>query len=294
MIFEGDEYLTSPIDRRPKFHLYKPDIALLSGVAWDHINVFPTFDHYVEQFTTFINMITPGGTLIWCSEDDTLRKICPSARHDLKAIPYGIPAYQVSAGRVEVAFGEKWIPLKIFGQHNLMNLNGARLVCNELGISDDIFYKSIGSFSGAAKRLEKVAERGQAIVFKDFAHAPSKVKATLQAVREQFPGQHLVACLELHTFSSLSKEFLGHYQAALDPADTAIVYFSSHALALKRLPMITPEQIREGFGNQELEIFTDPVLLSDRLKKENPESTIFLMMSSGNYDGLEVQRLLEP
>jgi len=289
MIFEGDEYLTSPIDRRPKFHLYKPDIALLSGIAWDHINVFPTFENYLEQFRIFIRQITPGGALIFCNEDRELRAIAENSRDDIAIIPYSVPEHTVSQGITILKTNSGDYPLKIFGKHNLLNLNGARLVCRELGVSDSVFYEAIATFKGASKRLELVLEHKGRMVYKDFAHAPSKVKATLEAVKEQYPHKHVVACLELHTFSSLSEAFLSHYKGTLDAADTAIVYFSLHALQLKRLPPITAAQVREGFANPNLEVFTDSRALFDRLQNEQRPDVVFLMMSSGNYDGIDVR-----
>ena len=291
MIFEGDEYLTSPIDKRPKFHLYKPDVALLSGVAWDHINVFPTFDNYLEQFREFIRLITPRGTLIYCADDLDLLGICDEVRSDVKLIPYSAPEYFVSDGLSSLIDAGKVYPLRIFGRHNLMNLNGARWICRELGVKDEVFLAAIMSFKGASKRLELVAGNESAAVYKDFAHAPSKVKASLHAVREQYPGKKILACLELHTYSSLSKEFLPHYNRSLDEADFPIVYFNPHAIRLKRLPPITIEQVKEGFGNPALEVFTDSKELEARLLGMDRENLAVLLMSSGNYDGMDLARL---
>jgi UDP-N-acetylmuramate: L-alanyl-gamma-D-glutamyl-meso-diaminopimelate ligase len=293
MILEGDEYLTSPIDRRPKFHLYKPDIALLSGIAWDHINVFPTFENYVEQFTTFIKLISPGGTLIYCNEDEELRKICPSTRSDIQLIPYSSVDHFIHDGITFIRYNNKNIPLKLFGEHNLLNINGARIVCNQLGIDDAHFYGAISSFKGASKRLELVRKNDQTSVFKDFAHSPSKLRATIKAVKEQFPERKLVACMELHTYSSLSKEFLSHYRGSMDLADEAIVYFNPHAIQIKKLPGLTPDQVRLGFSNEKLEIFNDSKLLYTRLLTENWKNKNLLMMSSGDYDGMDLARLSE-
>jgi len=291
MILEGDEYLTSPIDRRPKFHLYYPDVALLSGIAWDHINVFPTFENYVSQFTKFIELISPDGTLIWCREDEELQKICPSSRKDIRLLPYSWPDYRIENGITIIRFDNKEYPLQIFGKHNLLNLSGACLVCNTMGISDRQFWSSMKRFKGASKRLERVGENKSTSIFKDFAHSPSKLMATLKAVKDQYPGQKLVACMELHTFSSLSKEFLGHYKGCMDAADIAIVYFNPHAIQLKNLPPITPEQVKEGFGNSALEVFTDSGLLRDRLLSEIWKQKNLLMMSSGNFDGINLEEL---
>ncbi|MEI6886366.1 MAG: Mur ligase family protein [Bacteroidota bacterium] len=290
MIFEGDEYLTSPIDRRPKFHLYKPDIALLSGVAWDHINVFPTFDNYVEQFREFIRLISTGGTLIYCADDETLRQISPDSRDDIKRIPYSVPEYFIADGVSRLIDNGKAYPLMVFGRHNLMNMNGARWICRELGITDETFLSAIQSFKGASKRLEFVAGNSSVSVYKDFAHAPSKVKATLHAVREQYPGKNVVACLELHTYSSLSKEFLSHYLHSLDEADVQLVYFNPHAIQLKRLPPLSPEQVKEGFGNSGLSVFTDSKALQENLLNMDWHNSVLLLMSSGDYDGMDIAR----
>ena len=286
MIIEGDEYLTSPIDPRPKFHLYHPDIALLSGVAWDHINVFPTFKEYVDQFVQFTRLITPGGTLIFCDEDEVLQRICRETDNRLTLIPYTTPPYRVEEGIAFLMTSNSSIPLRIFGRNNLLNLNGARLVCNQLGVSDDDFYRAIESFSGASKRLQLVEKGETWAVYKDFAHAPSKVRATIEAVKEQFPKHALVACLELHTYSSLNEKFLHHYAGAMDQADKAIVYFNPHAITLKRLPGITPEQIITGFNRSDLEVFNDARKLKERITALPKDNTILLMMSSGNFDGL--------
>jgi UDP-N-acetylmuramate: L-alanyl-gamma-D-glutamyl-meso-diaminopimelate ligase len=291
MILEGDEYLTSPIDRRPKFHLYYPDVALLSGIAWDHINVFPTFENYVSQFTKFIELISPDGTLIWCREDEELQKICPSSRKDIQLLPYSWPDYRIENGITIIRFDNKEYPMQIFGKHNLHNLSGACLVCNTMGISDRQFWSSMKRFKGASKRLERVGENESTSIFKDFAHSPSKLIATLKAVKDQYPGQKIVACIELHTFSSLSKEFLVHYKGCMDAADIAIVYFNPHAIQLKNLPPITPEQVKEGFGNSALEVFTDSGLLRERLLSEKWKQKNLLMMSSGNFDGINLEEL---
>jgi UDP-N-acetylmuramate: L-alanyl-gamma-D-glutamyl-meso-diaminopimelate ligase len=288
MIIEGDEYLTSPIDPRPKFHLYKPDIALISGIAWDHINVFPTFENYIDQFIGFIHQVTTGGTLIFCEEDEELKKIALESRDDIEILPYNTPEYRVSDGHTKVIYGLKHYPVMVFGKHNLQNLEGARLVCHQLGVSNEDFYRDISSFRGASKRLELISENENTRVYKDFAHAPSKLKATINAVKEQYPLQPVVACMELHTFSSLSSGFLSHYKGSMEKADCAIVYFSPHALAMKRLPEITAEQVKEGFGRKDLLVFTDPSALSDYLLSQPWAGKVLLMMSSGNFDGLDL------
>ncbi|MDD4847751.1 MAG: Mur ligase family protein [Bacteroidales bacterium] len=285
MVFEGDEYLTSALDPRPKFHLYRPDIALLSGIAWDHINVFPTFEKYVEQFKIFVDLIEPNGKLIYCQEDKEVCKVAEKSRSDIQKIPYGIPDHRIKDGNTLILYNQQEIPLSVFGIHNLMNIEGAKNVCNAYGIDDNRFYQAISSFQGAANRLETVFKDEQTIMFKDFAHSPSKLKATIQAVKEQFPERKLIACMELHTYSSLSQAFLSQYKDSMKMADVAFVFFNPHAIALKRLQEITKEQVLQGFGTNNVTVFTDSDQLWQTLKEINPKDKSFLMMSSGNFDG---------
>jgi UDP-N-acetylmuramate: L-alanyl-gamma-D-glutamyl-meso-diaminopimelate ligase len=292
MIIEGDEYLTSPIDRRPKFHLYQPDIALISGIAWDHINVFPTFEEYLKQFSIFIDTITENGTLVYCSEDKWVNELCHDYRKDISLLPYALPEHTISDGTTYLTGNGTSYPLMVFGHHNLLNINGARTVCAQLGIDADAFNRAIQTFRGASKRLEKIGSNTNGTVFKDFAHAPSKVDATLRAVREQFPGKKIVACLELHTYSSLNKDFLPLYKGALDHADIALVYYNQHALQIKRLPDLDPEVIATSFDNPRLEVWNESEKLKKRLQRENGNDTIYLMMSSGNYDGIDLETLI--
>jgi UDP-N-acetylmuramate: L-alanyl-gamma-D-glutamyl-meso-diaminopimelate ligase len=291
MILEGDEYLTSPIDRRPKFHLYKADIALISGIAWDHINVFPTFDNYVDQFRQFADLITPKGVIIYCDADDIVRKIGTSVRKDITSLPYSIPNYVIENGITKINYQGKKVPLKVFGEHNLLNLEGARLVCNQLGINDKDFYEAIKSFAGASRRLELVVQNEYTTVYKDFAHSPSKLVATTNAVKKQFPGRKLVACIELHTFSSLSENFLSHYKGCLDQADIAKIFFSPHALELKKLPVLSKVQVKEAFGNPDAEVYTHSSELLNDLLKIDWKNKNLLMMSSGNFEGIDMNEL---
>ncbi len=291
IILEGDEYLSSPIDRRPKFHLYKADVALLSGIAWDHINVFPTFDNYVEQFRIFVNQIPEEGTLIYCAEDKEVVTVCENASKVKRRLSYGIPAHRIVDGNtiLETEYGE--YTLQIFGKHNLMNLEGARLMCNEAGVNDQDFYTAISSFKGAARRLELVHREPGKVVYRDFAHSPSKLKATIEAVREQFEGWKLVACMELHTFSSLSEQFLAHYSGSMDQADQAFVYFNPQTIAHKKLAPISTQQVKAAFNNEKLETFTDPKGLFSAIKSSIAERTVILMMSSGVFDGVNLKAI---
>ncbi|MFT4682115.1 MAG: UDP-N-acetylmuramate: L-alanyl-gamma-D-glutamyl-meso-diaminopimelate ligase [Granulosicoccus sp.] len=291
VVLEGDEYLSSPIDRRPKFHLYRPDVALISGISWDHINVFPTFENYIEQFSIFIDLIEEGGQLIYCTEDKEVRALAEDQSVKASKIPYGIPPHKNRDGITYLQTSEGEVPLKIFGNHNLMNLEGARAVCTGIGLDDLSFYQAICTFKGASMRLELVAEGENSSVFKDFAHSPSKLEATTGAVKDQFTDRRLVACMELHTFSSLNRDFLDQYNGSMDKADTAIVYFNPETLKHKRLPDITAAEVKEAFAREDLLVITDSTELSNHLQKLTWRNTNLLLMSSGNFDGLSLEEL---
>jgi UDP-N-acetylmuramate: L-alanyl-gamma-D-glutamyl-meso-diaminopimelate ligase len=291
IVLEGDEYLSSPIDRRPKFHLYKPNIALLSGIAWDHINVFPTYENYLEQFEIFINQITNGGILVYNEEDDDLRNLVEKTTNPIRRIAYGTPDYSVENGTTYLSTPEGDMPIEVFGKHNLNNLMGAKWICQNMGVDEADFYEAIASFKGASKRLEKISENANRVIFKDFAHSPSKVKATTEAVKEQYPDRKLVACLELHTYSSLNAEFLKEYQSALDSADVAVVFYSPEAVKIKRLDEVTEEQIAQAFNRNDLIIYTNPKAFEDYLYQLNLQNSVLLLMSSGNYGGLDLEIL---
>lgn len=291
IILEGDEYLSSPIDRRPKFHLYQPNIALLSGIAWDHINVFPTFDNYVEQFEIFVGMITKGGILIYNEEDTEVKKVSENSTNPIRKIAYHTPNYKVENGITLLETPEGAMPIAVFGGHNLNNLAGAKWVCQNMGVDEDAFYEAIASFKGASKRLEKIAESANKVAYKDFAHSPSKVAATTKAVKEQYPDRTLLACLELHTYSSLNPEFLKEYQGALDFADKAVVFYSPDAVKIKQLQSVSYEQIATAFNRDDLIIFTDPIEFKQFLLTTNFDNTALLLMSSGNYGGLDLQEI---
>ena len=295
IVLEGDEYLASPEDRRPKFLLYHPQTVLISGIAWDHVNVFPTFDEYVEQFRKLVRTIPTEGTLVYCAADEVLSSMVTALKPSCKVIPYGLPAYELSEGITRLHKHHqpgKKVSLQIFGQHNLMNLEGARMICALLGVSDEQFYDAIAGFRGAARRLEKIGENvSGSVMFRDFAHSTSKLKATVQAVREQFSDRRLVACMELHTFSSLSAGFLEEYRGSMEGADLAIVYYNPATLEHKKLPSITPEQVKEHFGTHGLEVYTDREALLKRLQSITWKKTNLLMMSSGTFDGIDFQKL---
>jgi len=292
-VIEGDEYLASPIDRRPKFHLYHPNIAILSGIAWDHINVFPTFEMYVEQFSKFIDLIEPQGCLIYCENDEVLKKTAEESgkQNAIKKFPYGVPANKIIDGVSYLLFNGKEYQLEIFGEHNLMNLNAARLACNQVGISDEAFCNAIRSFKGAAKRLELVFKSANFNFYKDFAHSPSKLKATTRSVKDQFTKRKLIACMELHTFSSLNETFLNEYKGSMDAADEAIVYFNPHTIAHKKLKEISIDQVLKAFDRKDLKVFTQSNDLVNYLRSIHYENKVLLMMSSGNFDGIDLTTL---
>ena len=291
IVLEGDEYLSSPIDMRPKFHLYKPNIALLSGIAWDHINVFPTFENYVEQFSIFTDSLTNGGIMVYNEEDAILKEVVESSTHPIKKYPYKTPDYFIENGITYLETPEGDLPLEIFGEHNLQNLAGAKWICQHMGIDEDEFYEAIASFKGASKRLEKIAENLSAVVFKDFAHSPSKVAATTAAVKNQYSDRTLLACLELHTYSSLNAEFLSEYKGALDKADKAVVFYSPHAVKIKQLEEVTKEQIAKAFERDDLIIYTNPQEFKEFLFSQDIDNTALLLMSSGNYGGLDFEEV---
>lgn len=288
MILEGDEYLSSTLDPRSKFLLYQPNIALVSGIAWDHINVFKTFEDYVDQFRKFIASITPGGVLVYNEEDVEVRKIVEEAENYFRKIPYKTPQYEIIGSTVYLKTEMGDIPLSIFGAHNLLNLEGARHICQQFGILEEGFYEAIMSFKGASKRLEKVERADKGILYKDFAHAPSKVKAAVKAFVEQFPNKVKNGFLELHTYSSLNPVFLEQYDHAMDGLENAVVFYSEEALKIKRMDAISPKLIQEMFKNDNLKVFTNANDLHQYWDSLDKTEGVFMMMSSGNFGGLDL------
>ena len=286
MVLEGDEYLSSPIDRRPKFHLYQPNIALISGIAWDHINVFPTYENYVAQFEIFIKCITNGGILVYNEDDAEVKRVAEAATNAIRKLPYTTPNYKVENGITLLETPEGDMPIEVFGAHNLNNLAGAKWICQNMGVDEADFYEAIASFKGASKRLEKIAEGKGKVAYKDFAHSPSKVAATTKAVKEQYPDRKVVACLELHTYSSLNAEFLKEYEGALAFADVAVVFYSPDAVKIKQLEEVTYDQIAKAFNREDLIIYTNPTEFKEYLFHLNFDNSALLLMSSGNYGGL--------
>ena len=291
-VFEGDEYLTSPVDPRPKFHLYRPHVGVITGIAWDHINVFPTWEMYVEQFAIFADLIEDNGALIFCRSDKTCASVAENAKGSLKKIGYEAHPHVNEEGVCCLATPGGSVPLKIFGEHNLHNLNAALLACEQAGVARSVFYAAIGSFSGAARRLQLMAAAGSTSVFYDFAHSPSKLCATTEAVKKQLPQRKLYACMELHTFSSLSKDFLSQYCGAMRHADAAYVYFNPETVRHKQLTEISAADVANAFGG-DVKVFTDSSALAAALKKLERKQATFLFMSSGNFGGINVKELAE-
>lgn len=290
-VLEGDEYLSSPIDRRPKFHLYHPNIALLSGIAWDHINVFPTFDNYLAQFQIFANKIEPNGSIVYYEADLNVRSVAENSREDVIKLPYNTHNHKIENGITYLVEGNREYALQIFGNHNLQNLSGALNVCLQLGLSKHQFYEAITSFKGASKRLELVKQSDSSVIYKDFAHSPSKLKATTQALKNQFPDRKLIACMELHTFSSLNKDFLSQYDGAMKDADEAYVYFNPHTIEHKKLTPITKDEVRNAFNTDNVSVYTSSDELIGLLRGKPWHHTNLLMMTSGNFDGVDFNEL---
>lgn len=288
MVIEGDEYLTSALDPVPKFHKYKPQIALLTGIAWDHINVFPTFENYIEQFKIFIHTMADDAKLAYFAGDPVLSELANEAK--IQCIPYNTPHYHIRNGKTVVSLSERY-ELEIFGEHNLQNAEGARKVCEQIGISESEFYKALGSFKGTAKRLEKIHEDSNLLVFRDFAHSPSKLKATVEAVRSRFKDDTLIAVFELHTFSSLNKNFLPHYQHSMAPADHALVYFNPHVFELKKMEMLDAQYIEKSFGDK-TEAVSETQKLIEKITNFRGNVSrgrcVLLLMSSGNFDNAQL------
>ena len=290
-VFEGDEYLTSPLDSRPKFHLYQPHIAVLTGIAWDHINVFPTYEEYVEQFYKFVDLIELEGRFIYYDGDPELRKIAENIRRDIVPFPYGTPDHEIINGVTYLKTKKGNIPLKIFGKHNLQNLHAARLVCRQMGVSEDQFNEAIADFTGAFNRMQKIVETKDSVAFKDFAHSPSKLQATMEAVRDQYPERKIIACMELHTYSSLTDSFLPEYKNCMQKADIAMVYYDADVLKQKGLANLDENKVSEAFGGNNLKVYTDNQQLKKDLQSINYNNSALIFMSSGNFSGIKIEEL---
>ena len=292
-VLEGDEYLSSPIDRRPKFHLYQPEIAVVSGIAWDHINVFPTFENYVGQFRIFVDKVGKNGRVIYFEDDNVLKEVVLNSSSKAIKIPYCTFPNQIKNGITYVRTEKEEIPLEIFGDHNLQNLNAAYHVCIQLGMKSVDFFSAIRSFKGASKRLELVQKNQSTAIYKDFAHSPSKLKATTSALKNQYPNRKLIACMELHTFSSLNKSFLDQYNGTMQEADLAFVYFNKKTLKHKKLDDLSTEDVKKAFAGENVTVLNSSKEMVNCLLKMKWEQQNLLLMSSGNFDGIQFAELAE-
>ncbi len=293
ILLEGDEYLSSPIDLRPKFLHYKPNIALISGIAWDHVNVFPTYEEYFQQFELLLDSMEIGGAVVYNQTDAEVQRAVDSTKNEIKKFGYGLPDYTIDDGKVSLNTADGIVPLSIFGKHNMNNLEGARWICNQMGISDEQFYEAIPGFTGASRRLEILHEDKNLVIYRDFAHAPSKVNATVNAVKENFENRKVIACFELHTFSSLSIDFMNQYSGSMDMADEALVYFNPEVVAHKKLPALNAAEIKERFGNEAIQVFDNNQALLSAIKKSiGTERCVLLIMSSGSFDGINWKKEL--
>lgn len=290
-VLEGDEYLTSAMDKRPKFHLYMPDIAILNGIAWDHMNVFPTFENYVEQFRIFIEKISDGGTLIYFEDDAEVKKLALASGNQIRKIPYKVHGYFQNKTGFYAATHNRVTPLQVFGEHNMQNLSAAREACFASGISEDDFYRAIRSFEGTSKRLQKLNENENGAVFLDFAHSPSKVKATVEAVASRYPGSEIIAILELHTYSSLNAGFLSLYRETLNKASHAFVYYNPHSLELKKLPPLSGQMVKNAFADEKIIISNDSAEMFSLIKQQTFKNPVYLFMSSGDFNGCDLIQL---
>ena len=295
-VFEGDEYLTSTLDRRPKFHLYKPHIAILTGIAWDHINVFPTFEFYVDQFRKFLNTLETQARLIYFAGDENLKMLTDEAentRRDVVSFPYNTPKYETRDGVTYVKTRKGEVALKIFGEHNLQNLEAAHLACRQIGVTDDHFYEAIADFPGVSGHMQKIVQKPGKTAFRDFANSPSRLRATVNSARKQYPDRKLVACMELHTYSSLTEEYLPLYAGCMKGADVALVYYNPEVVRRKRLKELTPDKVRSAFGGKNITVFTEISELQKTLHSMNYDNSVLLFMTSDNFSGINLLEFAE-
>lgn len=292
-VIEGDEYLTSALDKRPKFHLYMPDIAVINGIAWDHMNVFPTFENYVEQFRIFAGKISEGGTLIYFTDDPEVKKIAETTPVNVKKVPYRVHGHFQNKTGFYAATHNRTVPVRVFGEHNMQNLSAAKEACLAAGIAEDDFYSAFQTFESTSRRLQKLMENENGAAFLDFAHSPSKVKATVEAVASRYPGREIVACFELHTYSSLNIDFIPFYKGTLDSATYAFVYFNPHQVEIKKLVPLSKDMVKEAFDNKNLTVFDNSGELFSNIKTRRFSNPVYLFMSSGDFDGCDLGLLSE-
>lgn len=290
IIIEGDEYPSSKEDTKAKFLNYHHHIGIISGIAWDHVNAYPTFDEYVQVFEAFADQTPKAGTLILNEEDDLVTMIGKKERSDVTVIDYKVHPYVVKDDNFHLIYEKKHIPVQVIGRHNMQNIEAARLVCKHLGVPAEVFYDSITRFKGATKRMEPILQQDSIRTFSDFAHSPSKVGATVNALKETYPNERLTAVLELHTFSSLRTEFLPEYRNKLEGADMAAIFISKEKVSLSASGPGFRDEIISAFGYHDLKVFEDKDQLEEWLLNLVPQSGNYLFMSSGNFDGLDIRK----
>ena len=291
IVLEGDEYLSSVIDPRPKFHLYKPNFAVLSGIAWDHINVFKTFEDYYNQFKIFIETIEDNGILVYNSNDIHVSNVIKSIKKKIKMIPYSIVKNEIINGITNIRFERDLFPIQLFGKHNIENISAACQICTLMGVEKIDFFNAIKTFKGADNRLELIYKSNSSFVYKDFAHSPSKVKATVNAVKLQYPNKKLIVAFELHTYSSLNPVFIKKYRNTLKNADDCVISFSEKNMKIKRFKPIAHELIINAFNHQKINIATDLISFEQILLSFDLSNSVLLLMSSGNFNGFDYKKI---
>jgi len=292
VIIEGDEYLSSAIDSTPKFMYYHPHLVVVSGVAWDHFNVFPTLSSYQNAFKMLLNqVIKNAGKIFYCDNDDFLTSFLKQSK---SIVPYSLPEYLVEDGKFCIIHNCKKYPINVFGQHNLYNLQAANYICNELGVSDENFYLSIKNFNGASNRLSLIKNlQNQSSIYYDFAHSPSKVLATINAVRELHPTRYLLACLELHTFSSLNIDFLPNYSNVFLECDEIWIYVDKNIQTGKGLIKLTSSFICKTINHHNILVCNNKESIETKLKNIRFSNTNLLLMSSGNFSGINFEKIFK-
>ena len=291
ILIEGDEYLSSPIDNSPKFHKYNSNIAVITGIAWDHINVFPSFENYISQFEKFIETITDGGVLVFNELDKLVLDLVNKSEKTIRKIGYGKPDFEIVDGVTYVKTSEGDVPLKVFGDHNLSNLSAAKQICALMGVFDDEFFAAIASFKGASKRLETIYRDNNKIIIKDFAHSPSKLKATIDAVKNQFSNKNIIAVYELHTYSSFNQKFIKEYFNSMSSADMKLIYYDDEVLKKRGEFEINEKIIKDSFGSDDLIVISKKSVLEESILKINLHNSVLLMMSSGNFSSVDMLSL---
>jgi UDP-N-acetylmuramate: L-alanyl-gamma-D-glutamyl-meso-diaminopimelate ligase len=293
IVLEGDEYLSSALDRTPKFIRYNHNIGLISGIAWDHINAFPSKDEYIDQFAKFIDNTPDDGCLVYFDEDPVIRKLIQVKKRKFRTIPYNTPIYTVKDGQFYLKNELSETGLRLFGKHNMQNLGGALTVLKLLGLPEKDIFQALKTFDGAANRLEKLFDNKSIVVYRDFAHSPSKLKSTVEAVHELYPDKKIISCFELHTYSSLNKDFLSEYRNSFPIKGVNVIFINDHTLSIKKMPPLSDEGIKAGFNSDKLSIIRSKQNLENFILDNIQPDTVLLFMSSGNFGEMNYSDLIE-